>query len=173
MHEGNYRAWLIWFTAGLFYLFEFIHRIAIRVLIPELSDSFQVSMSIIGGLSAYYFYAYAFAQIPVGLLIDRYGSRNVLSISCLMIAAGSLMFGLTRDINVARLCRLLIGFGSASAFVGCLKLAAGWFPANKFGLIVGLTNFLGASGAMIGGSQLAVALESHSWRNIMQLSTVV
>lgn len=173
MRIGTSRAWIIWLTAGLFYLFEFIHRIIISVMVPELADSFKINISTLGILSAYYFYAYAFAQIPVGLLIDRYGTRKLLTISCLLITISSLIFANTNSIVIASWCRLLIGFGSASAFVGCLKIASSWFPANKFGLIVGLTNLLGVTGAIIGGKPMAHVVDLFDWRIVMEGSAII
>lgn len=169
-HQANLRSWVIWITAGVFYLYEFAHRVAISVMIPELSASFDVSSAMISSLAAYYFFAYAFAQIPVGLLIDRYGTHILLSFACLTIAIASFIFAYTNQIMFANYCRILIGFGSAFAFVGCLKLAASWFPANKFGLIVGLTNLFGVAGAIIGGNPMAHAVDAFGWRAVMYIS---
>lgn len=142
-------------------------------MIPELSASFNITPSEIGKLSAFYFYAYALAQIPVGLLIDRYGTRKLLTFSCLLITVSSFIFAHTHSLEVAKACRLLIGLGSASAFVGCLKIASSWFPANQFGLIVGLTNLLGVTGAMLGGKPIAQIVDSFDWRVVMEGSAFV
>lgn len=173
MRIGTVHAWVIWLIAGAFYLYEFIHRIIISVMIPELSVSFGITASEIGKLSAYYFYAYALAQIPIGLLIDRYGTRILLTISCLLITLSSFILASTHSLEVAKACRLLIGLGSASAFVGCLKIASSWFPANQFGLIVGLTNLLGVTGAMLGGKPIAQIVDNFDWRIVMEGSALV
>lgn len=139
-------------------------------MLPELSESFNVSSAMLSSLSASYFFAYAFAQIPVGLLIDRFGTHILLSLACLTISIASFLFAYTDQIILANYCRVFIGLGSAFAFVGCLKLAANWFPANKFGLIVGLTNLFGVLGAIIGGNPLAHAVDAFGWRNTMYCS---
>lgn len=167
MHAANSRPWLIWLIAGLFYLFEFIHRVIIGSFAPELIQSFAASSAVLSHLSAAYFFAYAITQIPAGLLIDRYGSQITLTLACLAIAISSGVFAVTDNINTAHTARLVIGMGSAFAFVGCLKLAANWFPAHKFAFIVGLTNLLGVTGALIGGGPMAYAVEVFSWRSIM------
>ena len=173
MRDANLKSWLIWFTAGLFYLFEFIHRVDISVMIPELMESFNVSVAMLGGLSACYFYAYAFAQIPVGLLIDRYGTRSLLTIACLVISLSSFVFSITNSIIIAGICRIFIGFGSAFAFVGCLKIGATWFPKHRFSFIVGLTNLLGVTGAIIGGRPIAYVVETYSWQCMMLASAII
>lgn len=173
MHEANLRSWIIWLTAGSFYLFEFVHRIALSVMLPELSQSFNVSSALLSGLAASYFFAYAFAQIPVGLLIDRYGTRLLLTLACFLITIASFLFAYTDNIFLATYCRILIGFGSAFAFVGCLKVAANWFPAHRFAFIVGLTNLFGVVGALIGGNPIAHAVDAFGWRDIMYSSGVI
>ncbi len=173
MQQANLSSWLIWLAAGIFYLFEFIHRVIISVMIPELMGSFDVSLARLGSLSACYFYAYALAQIPVGWLIDRYGSRYLLTAACLTISAGSLVFANANHMLLADMCRILIGFSSAFAFVGCLKLGATWFPNHKFGFIVGLTNLLGVTGAIIGGKPAAYAVDAYGWRQTMLLSAII
>lgn len=173
MHEANLRSWIIWIAAGGFYLFEFVHRVALSVMLPELSQSFNVSSALLSGLAASYFFAYAFAQIPVGLLIDRYGTRQLLTLACLTITIGSFLFAYTDNIFIATYCRILIGFGSAFAFVGCLKLAANWFPAHRFAFIVGLTNLFGVGGALIGGNPIAHAVDAFGWRDVMYSSGII
>ena len=142
-------------------------------MIPELMSAFNVSVATLGSLSACYFYAYAIAQIPVGILIDRYGTRWLLTFACILITLGSYFFATTSNMLVAELCRVLIGFGSAFAFVGCLKLGAFWFPDHKFAFIVGLTNLLGVAGAIIGGKPTAYAIDLYGWRNIMFASAII
>lgn len=173
MHEGNKNAWLIWLIAGIFYLYEFIHRIALSVMLPELSAAFNVSNAMLSNLSAYYFLAYAIAQLPVGLLIDRYGTRLLLTIACLSIAIASFMFAITSNIWIANFSRIIIGLSSAFAFVGCLKLAATWFPGTKFAFVVGLTNLLGVLGAIVGGNPIALAVDAFGWRSVMFSSGIL
>lgn len=173
MHEANLRSWIIWLTAGVFYLFEFVHRVALSVMLPELSQSFNVSSALLSALAASYFFAYAFAQIPVGLLIDRYGTRQLLTLACFTITIGSFLFAYTDNIFLATYCRILIGFGSAFAFVGCLKLAANWFPAHRFAFIVGLTNLFSVGGALIGGNPIAHAVDAFGWRDVMYSSGII
>lgn len=142
-------------------------------MIPELIQDFNVSIASLGALSACYFYAYAIAQIPVGMLIDRYGTRSLLTGACALIATSSLVFAQTDSMLIAELCRVFIGFGSAFAFVGCLKLGTDWFPSRQFGVIVGLTNLLGVTGAILGGKPTAYLVDQTGWRGVILLSAFV
>lgn len=157
--------WIIWFIAGLFYMYEFVHRVSPNVMVPELMREFSVSGQALGNLSAYYYYAYAIAQIPVGILLDRYSSRYLLMLAAFIIAAGSFIFAGTENIQVANFARALIGIGSAFSFVACIRLAANWFLKENLGLIIGLTNLLGVAGAIFAGKPLAIFVENNSWRD--------
>lgn len=164
-------SWFMWLTAGIFYLYEFIHRVTPNVMVAELMRDFSISAATLGVISACYFYAYAAAQIPVGILLDKYGTRKLLTFAAIMIGTGSLSFSMTTNYIVASISRLLIGFGSAFSFVACLKIAATMFPAKRTALIVGLTNLLGVSGAIIGGRPFAALVDTISWqKSIMTLS---
>jgi len=127
----------------------------------------------LGHLSAFYYYAYTPMQLPVGLMMDRYGPRNILTIAVLSCAGGTLLFAYASALWVAALGRFLIGFGSAFAFVGVLKLASTWLPANRFALISGLTTTLGMVGAMFAGTYLSYVIEDIGWRQTLYYSSVV
>ena len=170
---NNKQAWIIWFIAGLFYLFEFTHRVAPSVMVPELMHDFAVSSLMLGHLSAAYYYAYAIMQIPAGVMLDLWGTRQVLTIAAITIAIGSFIFASTDSITIAILARILIGIGSAFSFIGCLKLASQWFSPQRFGLIVGLTNCLGVSGAILGGRPLAQYVNNFGWRNPLFISGII
>lgn len=161
----NVLAWSIWLTAGLFYTYEFVHRVAPNVMVPELMQEFGVSGQSLGNLSAFYYYAYAIAQIPVGLLLDRYSTRYLLVLAASLIAMGSFIFSETNNIYFANFSRIIVGIGSAFSFVACIRLAANWFIKKKLGLVIGLTNLLGVAGAVIAGRPLAHLIESRGWRD--------
>ncbi len=127
----------------------------------------------LGHLSAFYYYAYTPMQLPVGLMMDRYGPRNILTIAVLSCAGGTLLFAYAPTLSMAALGRFLIGFGSAFAFVGVLKLASTWLPANRFALISGLTTTLGMVGAMFAGTYLSHAIEDIGWRQTLYYSSFV
>jgi MFS family permease len=167
------QSWYVWLAAGIFYLYEFIHRFVPNVIVTELMTEFDISAATVGSLSAYYYYAYSLMQIPVGILMDKFGTRTLLTFAAFCVTSGGFMFALTTDIQVAKFSRLLIGFGSAFSFVGCLKLGSHWFSAHKFAFIVGLTSLLGAFGAMLGGKPLVVSIDAIGWRNSLLIIAVV
>lgn len=142
---------LICAIAALFYCYEFVLRIIPGVLQGELSAAFgHISASTFGQLSALYYFAYSPMQLPVGILMDRFGPRRLLSLACLCCTAGSFMFSYSSSILIAGTGRFIVGFGSAFAFVGVLSLAVHWLPRRYFSLVAGLMTTLGMLGLVYG-----------------------
>lgn len=130
---------LLCVVAGLFYCYEYILRILPGALQTELMEAFgHISASQFGEISALYYLAYSPMQWPVGLLMDRYGPRCILTFACLCCAAGSWMFTQTHALWLVGAGRFLVGFGSSFAFVGVLFLGHHWLSRKYFSLLVGL-----------------------------------
>ncbi len=170
--------WIICGLAAAFYCYEYLLRITPGLMVPELQRAFSIhgqylDATMIGYLSAFYYYAYTPMQLPVGLIIDRYGPRWILTLAVLCCAVGAAIFADTTIWWVAAAGRFLIGFGSAFAFVGVLKLASSWLPPNRFALVSGLATTLGMIGAMIGGVILTELIIEIGWRETINYSSYV
>lgn len=161
------KAWLIWALGALFYFYEFALQSSPSVMVPELMQAFHVNSTQLGNLSAFYFYAYAAMQIPVGLLLDRFGPHLLLTLACLVCAIGAFAFAQTNSLGVAEIARFFMGIGSSFAVVSSLKLAALWFPAQRFTLLTGLMVTFGMLGAIFGQTVLAPLVDALGWRHSM------
>ncbi len=116
-------------VGALFYCYEFLLRILPGTLQSELSIAFgHISATTFGQLAALYYFAYSPMQLPVGMLIDRFGPRRLLSFACLCCMLGSYLFMTFSSLWIAGIGRLLVGFGSSFAFVGSLTLMMHWLP---------------------------------------------
>jgi MFS family permease len=152
-HIGIWRilAWAICALGAIFYLYEYLLRISPNVMVPELMLTFQLSSADgIAALSGWYFYAYTPMQLPVGVLLDKYGPRRILTLATFSCAIGAVIFATTTSYYIAAAARFFIGFGSAFAFVGVLKLASIWLPPNRFAFVAGFTTALAMLGGMFG-----------------------
>lgn len=153
--------------AACLYCVDVLLRVSPGVLAEQLISHYKINQTAFSNLSAAYFYIYAPMQIPVGLLMDRYGPRYLLSISALCCALGAFMFIATPYYYVAFFGRLMIGFGSSFAFVGIMKLATMVLPANRFALVSGSTMALGMIGGLIGDQVLKHFLINGAWQNFL------
>jgi MFS family permease len=161
-HGG--RAWFVWWLGASSFAYAFFHRVAPSVMVDELMRDFAVGAGMLGNLAGIYFYVYAGLQVPIGVLLDRFGPRRMLSSGLVLAAVGAAAFAAAESLWAAYLGRLLIGAGVSVGFVGTLKLAAHWFPANRFGLLLGLTMLVAMAGGIGGQAPLAALVEAVGWR---------
>jgi sugar phosphate permease len=162
-----------WFICGLgalFYCYEYFLRISPSVMTRELMSAYQLTGAQVGNLSAFYYHAYVPMQILVGLLMDRYGPRRLLTLACLFCAVGTYLFAGNFGLGVAEFGRFLVGFGSAFAFVGALKLATIWLPPNRFALVSGIILCLGMLGAMMGDVLLRKMVDACGWQSTIYVA---
>jgi len=165
----NVIAYWIVALGALFYFYEYFLRITPSVIQPELMASFHMDATQFGQLSAFYFYAYTPMQLVVGLLIDRFKLRNILSMATFSCVLGTYLISATNHYSVAEFGRFLQGFGSAFAFVGALKLAAMWLPVRRFGFFSGACAALGFFGAACGQMLLTTFVEHSGWHAVLRL----
>src|SRR5439155_10942343 len=97
-----------WLTGALFFFYAWVLRVAPSVMVEELMRDFAVGAAVLGNLSAAYFYGYAGMQIPVGVLLDRFGPRRLITIAALCCAAGSVLFATGTTLAVVTAGRFLI-----------------------------------------------------------------
>jgi MFS family permease len=118
----------------------------------------------LGFLSASYFYAYMPMQFPAGLLYDRFGPRLLLTMMIALCAGGALLFSQSDYLTIIALGRMMMGFGSAFAFIGTLVLVSRWFPASYFPVLTGIVQAMSSAGALLGTTPLAAAVEDYGWQ---------
>ncbi|HAZ7573465.1 TPA: MFS transporter [Legionella pneumophila] len=162
--------WLLCGLGAIFYSYEYLLRIAPSVMENALRTHFNLSASGFGFLSSIYYLAYVPMQLPVGVLLDRYGPKRLLTMACLVCVIGTYMFTGTTIFWVAATGRFLVGFGSAFAFVGVLKIATLWLPENRLAMISGMTSALGPIGAMLGDNFLELFIVKMGWVKTLNMT---
>lgn len=167
MEMNSSKAWFVWSCAALFYLYQFIIRVSPNVIIQELMQEFAIDAATVGTLASFYYYAYAGLQVPVGVLLDRFGPRRILSIACLICGLGTILFAQAETLFWAKMGRFLIGMGSACAFAGTLKINTTWFSPKRLSLLTGLTTTLGTTGGISAGIPLVLSIGYIGWRHTL------
>ena len=169
---GKSYAWLVWGLAAISFGYAFFHRVTPSVMVSDLMAEFAVSGAVLGTLSALYFYPYVLLQVPLGAMLETFGTRILLSGCLLLAGVGSILFGLAHSVEVAYLGRFLIGFGSSVGFLGSLALASKWFPPHRFAFLAGLSMFVAMTSGMVAQAPLAYLIDIYGWRaNILALGT--
>ncbi|MCH9628045.1 MAG: putative sulfoacetate transporter SauU [Chlamydiales bacterium] len=135
----------------------------------EIREDLMLTLKQFSLVAAAYYVTYGVMQIPVGILTEKFGTRLILTSACLICTVGVFWLVFADGFYPALISRLLIGFGSAFAFVALLILALNWFPKKYFGLLCGISLFLGAVGPLLAGAPLAYLSEhlEGNWRLIL------
>lgn len=142
-------------------------------MVHEMMTDYQVSAKTIALISAYYYFLYTPLQLPAGILLDKYGPRLLLLLSSVLCTLGCLAMGTGSSVAYGKFSQLLIGGGSAFAFVGAMKLATLWLPMRHFAFFSGIVTMLGTLGAL-GADTILVDLQNQfNWRELWLLLGVV
>lgn len=165
--------YLVCSLSALFYLYEFFLRVMPSAVTHELMHDFGTRAAGLGMLASMFYWGYTPMQVPAGLLLDRFGPRKILTLSVLLCALFSFLFGQTTSLTVASLSRFVIGVSSSFAYLGALILASRWFPPKRFAMIAGLVQVLGCAGALIGLAPVAAAAQQIGWRGTMHVAAVI
>ena len=162
----------MWGLAASMFVYASFQRVSPSVMIEDLMRSFAASAMILGNLSAFYFWSYGLIQIPVGVVVDRWGPRRVLTASAILCAAGALGFAIATTLPAAYAGRILLGIGAGFGLITTLRLAVNWFPARRYAMVAGLTVFLGNVGAIAAQAPLSAVIEVAGWRAAIMGSAV-
>jgi len=155
---------LAWLTCAMFFFYAWVLRVSPSVIVNDLMREFSVGGAVLGNLSALYFYGYAGMQIPVGILLDRFGPRRLTTISALLCACGCMLFATSPTLAGVALGRFIIGASAAFSLVGALAVAGQSFPARRFALLSGLAMMIGMAGGIAGQAPVSLAVSAIGWR---------
>lgn len=167
MAYGLYLTVLLPFATGYFlsYLFRTINALIAEPLTNELG----LSPTELGLLTATYFLLMGAIQLPVGVLLDRYGPRRV-QCGCLVVGSvGAIVFAFGNELPTLMLGRALIGIGFGTAFMAGLKAIVLWFPPERVPFANGLLVTLGALGAVTATAPAQVLIDVVGWRGLFLL----
>lgn len=159
-----YYRWLIYAVLSSLYVFSMFHRVSVAIITPDLVKELRLNPEQLGFLGAAFFYAFALTQIPLGLLLDRYGPRLLITILALAGSAGSLVFASATDLSSAFWSRALIGVGMAAVLMGTLKVFTAWFSPREFATLAGAFIAIGALGVLLATTPLSLLVAAVGWR---------
>ncbi|SEO53558.1 MFS transporter [Aquisalimonas asiatica] len=152
------------FAAG--YFLSYLFRTVNAVIATDLERDVGLSASDLGLLTAAYFLSFALFQLPLGVLLDRYGPRRVEAVLLVIAAAGAVLFAVGEGMAELSIGRALIGLGVSACLMASFKAFSAWFPAERLPLVNGCLLAFGGFGAMAATSPVEMALGWVDWRTI-------
>lgn len=168
----SFYPWMIVCCGMLFYCYNYFLRVSPGVMQTELAHTFHITATQFGTLAGLYYFAYTPMQIPAGMIYDKFGVRLVLCAACLISVIGLSVFISAQDFYIAGLGRLLIGLGCAFAYIGTLKLASIWLPANRFATVAGLATAIGMTSGALAQLYLNKFIESMGYQQALHTALI-
>ncbi|MDR2677400.1 MAG: MFS transporter [Puniceicoccales bacterium] len=164
-------AWGAWICAAVFYLYEYFVRVIPSAMGNDLHAAFNANAATIGFACGLYYIVYGPLQLIVGSFYDRFGARRLLIGSITLVLSGCFLAACPfPNIRLFAMGRLLMGVGSAFAFIGTIYVATVWFPSTKLAFLSGLTTALGMLGALLAQAPIARMVQLINWRNTWLLA---
>ncbi len=162
-------SWFMWLVAVTFFAFQFVLRLFPGLVMTDIMGKFHIDATSFGVLSAAYYLGYAGMQIPIGILLDRFSARTVVSFCAFTCTIGSLSFVYSDNWTLTLIGRFLIGAGSAAGLLGTVKTIRYAFPEKNFTGMMGLTFTFGLSGALYGGKPVSLLIQQLGWVSVSKL----
>jgi MFS family permease len=158
---GAYGMWLVALVA---YALAVFHRASLGVAAVDAQERFSAGASAISLFLVLQLAVYAGLQVPVGVALDRFGSRRMILAGAVTMAMGQLVLALATDVPTAIAARVLVGAGDAMTFISVLRVIGMWFPGPTVPLITQLTGIFGQLGSIAAAYPLVALLHETSWR---------
>ena len=157
------KAWAVWLAAISVYVLAVFHRTSLGVAGLQAAERFGISSAALSTFTIVQVFVYAAMQLPVGALLDRFGSKRLLAVGLTLMTAAQLVFAFVDSYPAALACRVLLGMGDAMVFISVLRLVALWFSPRRTPMVTQLTGLLGQLGALAAAGPLAAALTTFGW----------
>ncbi len=163
----NYKTakWSMWGILAVSFLLAIFLRLSTSVISDNLQNELGFTQLQISNISTLTLYSYAFMQIPLGLMIDKYGPRKISSIGMIIAGLGTVLFGTMNNIYLAYISRIMIGAGTAGIILCIMKIQVNWFKQEEFTKATSRMSLMASLGAVCATFPLAMLNNLIGWRN--------
>lgn len=151
-------------TLSVAYIVSMFLRNSVGVIAPDLAQDLTLSAPQIALVSSIYFFAFVAAQIPIGVVIDRYGPKRCMLVCAAVTVLSTLLFAAATSFATMVVARVLMGLGTSCFLMAPLVLYARTFPPERFPILTGIQLGVGALGGLIATAPLAFATAAVGWR---------
>jgi len=156
----------MWVFPLSFFTYQFILRLWPSLMMQQIMQQFQIDATGFGLLASVYYYGYAGMQLPIAVLLDRFGARYVVCICAVLCGLSTLLFTYTDNWALALISRFLVGAGSAAGFLATSKVISQWFGRQYYARMVGFSFTVGLLGAIYGGKPVSLLVENCGWQQV-------
>ncbi|ANW18724.1 MFS transporter [Streptomyces clavuligerus] len=164
---GGVEAWIVWGLCTIFVVWLFSIQTGYAVVSPEIQRTASLTVAQIGLAGSIYTWAFALCQFFSGALLDRFGSRPLLTIAVAFVTAGAFLYAQTSSMGTLIAAQIVLAVGSSFGFVGAGYIGGQWFPAARYGLMFGMVQCLASLGSAFGQPAISWQLTLVSWQQLL------
>lgn len=155
--------WVVWGVAALAYAVAIINRSSLSALGPAAQEHFGIDATALSMFAMIQLVVYAGLQVPVGVLLDRFGSTNMILGGGVLMVIGQTVMALAPDVSLAILARVLVGAGDACTFISVMRILPEWFAVRQLPTVSQLTGLIGQAGQLVSVAPLALLVSVAGW----------
>jgi len=165
-------AWMVWIVASIFYAYQYILRVMPNIMLDDIMQQFHIDAATFGQFSGVYYIGYSLMHLPIGIMLDRFGPRKVMS-ACILFSAAGLLPLIFADHWIYPIAgRLLLGMGSSAAILGVFKIVRMTFSEERFPRMLSFSVTIGLIGAIYGGGPVSYMRDIFGYQAVVQLFIV-
>ncbi|MFI5616190.1 MFS transporter [Streptomyces sp. NPDC051567] len=164
---GGVEAWTVWLLCTAFVVWLFSIQTGYGIVSPEIQKSASLTVAQIGLAGSVYTWAFACCQFFSGALLDRFGSRPLLTVAVVFVTAGAFLYARTTSMATLVGAQVVIAVGASFGFVGAGYIGGQWFPAARYGLMFGLVQSLASFGSAVGQPAISWQLGHTTWQQLL------
>lgn len=169
MSKSKLTAYIVWIIASIFYAYQYILRVMPNIMLDDIMQQFQINAATFGQFSGIYYIGYSLMHLPIGIMLDRFGPKRVMSICILLSVIGLLPLIFADHWLYPIAGRLLIGMGSSAAILGVFKIVRMTFAEAHFQRMLSFSVTIGLIGAIYGGGPVSYMRETLGYQAVIEI----
>lgn len=168
MSKSRSYAYIIWLLASFFYAYQYLLRVMPNIMLEDFLKQFDVSSAAFGQFSGVYYLGYSLMHIPLGVMLDRFGPKKIMTVCVGLTVLGMLPLLYAHNFSYPLLGRALIGMGSSAAILGLFKIIRMTFAENRFTRMLSLSVTIGLLGAIYGGGPVSSMVVHLGYQHVLR-----
>lgn len=165
-------AWIVWTIASVFYAYQYILRVMPNIMLDDIMNQFHIDAAIFGQYAGVYYIGYVGMHLPLGIMLDRFGPRKVMTASILFTVTGLMPILFTDHWIYPIFGRMLVGMGSSAAILGVFKIIRMTFAEERFTRMLSISVTIGLIGAIYGGGPVSSMCETLGYLAVVKIFAV-
>lgn len=173
MSKSRFTAWFVWIIASVFYAYQYVLRVMPNIMLDDITQQFHIDATAFGQFSGIYYLGYSLMHLPIGIMLDRFGPRKIMSGCILLTVIGLLPIIFAEHWIYPLIGRALIGIGSSAAILGAFKIIRMAFKEEHFSRMLSFSVMIGLIGAVYGGGPVSSMSASLGYKAVVEIFVAI